>query len=408
MFLCVFMLVSMFQVYEFYLLFHSFFTACRCRRVLEVFMYILMYMMQTIPYLCVGIPAVTMMCSFLSIVMVAFIYKASYKKNFLVALFIFVLMLMAEFLTGTFFGYVNMELFLKEEYYSIFATVFLPVVQYVIVMIVKNCRFIQDGEKVSVSYWLVSVLLPIFTVYVFFAIYRQPALSETELVMSTAALLLLNVGIVYLFDRQMEKQRLEMETKYQKNQLAIMDETVKQVRKYKHDLQKHISMLAVFVEEEKKAEALEYLFEMESDITQGQKYAESGNIDLDSILNYKLQEAYVEKILVDLKVNVPKEMRFSVYDMNRLLSNLLDNSIEACKNLEVEKRKIDLEIIYDSCFLMIHIVNHHNPGVKIEKENPEGHGYGTRIVHDIVEKYQGTYDIVSKDGIYDVEVVLFM
>ena len=408
MFRHIFLLTTIVQVYELYIFFRTFFQESRLGHLPEMVSYIMMYALQTIPYLWLGIPIVTMLCSFMSVMITAMIYKSGRKKKLLVGVLAFVLMLMSEFLVGTIFGYVDMELFSKEEYYSIFGTVCLPLVQYIIVLVVKNCRHIREGEKISKLYWLVSISLPLFTVYIFFVLYRQPMLSNGELALVTAILFLMNIGIVYLFDHQMEKQMLVIRAEYQEKQLAIMDKTVEQVRKYKHDFEKHISMLTVFLDEGKSHEAMMYLSSMRENIEKSQKYAESANTNLDSILNYKLQEAYMADIQVELITKVPKMLQFSVYDLNRVLSNLLDNSIEACKNLDVDRRIIQVEIVYDVTYLYISISNPYDPNVKQEKENPDEHGYGIQIVKDIVNKYDGTYDTYAGETNYEVEVTLFL
>lgn len=408
MFFLIFISVSAFQVYEFYMLFHTIFARCRMKKSYEILVYIIMYLMQTLPYVLFGIPAVTMTCSLMSVMLVSMIYEADWKKNLFMGLLAFVLMLMGEFIVGNAFGYIRMSLFSREEYYSIFGTVCLPVVQYLIVLIFRNRRYIRYGAKLLVSYWIVSLILPVFTVYLFFVIYRQPVLSHIELVISTIVLFLLNIGIVYLFDYQVERQLLEMRTEYQERQLAIMDKSVERVRKYKHDLEKHISMISVFVQDGRAEDAMAYLTDIQKNMIEGERFVESENTNLDSVLNYKLQEAYMSGIQVEVETKVPKTLDVSVYDLNRLISNLLDNSIEACQQLDSMERKIQIEISYNLSFLYIHVSNSYDPNTRLEKNNPEEHGYGTRIVKDIVSKYKGTYEVDTEKGIYDVKLSLFL
>ena len=66
---------------------------------------------------------------------------------------------------------------------------------------------------------------------------------------------------------------------------------------------------------------------------------QSGNLEIDSVLNLKLKEAEVKGIEVDVEIAVPEKLGMSAYDLTVILGNILDNAIEATEKA-AEPRKI--------------------------------------------------------------------
>ena len=67
----------------------------------------------------------------------------------------------------------------------------------------------------------------------------------------------------------------------------------------------------------------------------------SGNFEIDSVMNYMLYRAKEEQCNVNVKVQLPKTVAHS-FDINVILGNLLENSIEAAR--QTEEKRLDIEI----------------------------------------------------------------
>lgn len=420
LFTVIFLITSVFQVYEFYLLFQCFLQNSKTNRFFVILAYMGLFIMTTVPYLLFNIPIVTLICSYAGTLLVTLVYEGTWKIKILSGTFTMGIMVWAECVVAVFSGYIGLKVFQSNEYHSMFGTVCLPIVEFMIVLIVRNFKNMKSGENVSALYWIISITLPIVSVYLLLLFYRQPYLNSFDVICCILILFIINIFVFYLYDKQMqnfrikqEKETLELQSKYQLNEMELMYGTVEKSKSLRHDFLKHISMISYLNEQGNKEELAEYLEEIQNNVKLQQKYIETGNFVFDSILNYKIQTAMEEGICIEVQAKVPAELKVSIYDMNVILSNLIDNSIEAVR--KIENKKIEIEIIYSKNRLQIHIKNPcgdvltNDKGMYLTtKHDRETHGYGLRNVRTIVERYDGIMEVKNKDNVFSAFVCLFL
>ena len=84
---------------------------------------------------------------------------------------------------------------------------------------------------------------------------------------------------------------------------------------------------------------------MQSDIEDATYFAVSENSAVDAILNEKLLEAQNQQTNLRFEVASLKNTRANAVDLCIILSNALDNALEACAKIpDVEERFITLKI----------------------------------------------------------------
>ncbi len=420
MFVAISMISEVFLTYEIYLLMRCFFKECRVPRLTEVFAYVILYVMLTMPNLMLGIPFVNFICSTGSVMLITVCYKGSWRTRILSGVFVFVIFTLSESIVALLSGYVNVNLFKTSDYYSAFGIICLPVVTYFIVLIVRNLRNIKGGGQVPASYWIISVTLPVLTVFVFLLLYQQTELASYSIIACTVVLFAINVSVIYLYDHQIEsfqvqkeKEILELQNQYQISQLKKMNEVLEKLREQRHDFIKHISMLSYINEQGDRERLADYLGEIQENIGRQQTCVETGNFVIDGILNYKIHEAEQLNILMKADVKVPQDLELSIYDMNVILTNLLDNSIRAVKQLK--EREITLQILYSKNRLKILVSNRYAGNLKKQNGrfltthiNSDQHGYGLKNVEKIVKKYDGIFEAGVDGGRFNVEICLFL
>jgi len=410
---------DIFQTYCYYLAFRCFFETCRLSKKGEFIAFFFFFLQTTIPHLTVNIAAVTATLAISGCIWISFIYEGTIKKRLISAVFAFSIIALSECLVAAVSGYLHLDFMESEDYVSIYAMVCLPLVEYLVVRILQNFKNIRKGENVPALYWLISGLLPIFSFCLYILFYKQIHWTQVELVAFVILLFLINIFVFFLYDRliehyrvEQEKENLALQNENQMNQLQIMQKTGETARQQRHDFIKHISMIAQLNREGRQKEVDEYLAEIKENVQLQQKYVQTGQFVLDSILNYKIQEAATEGINIETKIKVFPELKLSAYDMNSILTNLLDNSIEAVRELEEKRVSVMIEYVKGKLYILVK-----NPYNKIlsqdgnyltTKKDSVNHGYGLKIVEEIVNKYDGSFKIETEKEIFSVRICLLL
>ena len=143
------------------------------------------------------------------------------------------------------------------------------------------------------------------------------------------------------------------------------------------------------------------------------EHAQSGNIVVDSILNYKLREAKNKGAQIELELKIPRELNIFPFDMGVILGNLLDNAITAVSKRDRE-RKIKVSMYFEKNTVYINIENTFDGNLIIEEgrykttnKDKFNHGFGLLSVKKILEKYNGEIHISSDGQVFTANVLLY-
>lgn len=100
-------------------------------------------------------------------------------------------------------------------------------------------------------------------------------------------------------------------------------------------------------------------------------------------------------------------------DLCSLLSNILDNAITACKNCQIDSKRIFINIISDEYKYVFCVKNsipesvlQHNPDLITTKSDKDNHGMGVKIIRSIAAKYDGKVDYYEEDKEFCCSVIL--
>ena len=222
-----------------------------------------------------------------------------------------------------------------------------------------------------------------------------------------------NFDLIFL-DIEMDKILLGQQNKYYQKQFELMESSLKTTKAMRHDLRNHLSVIYALIDKGERDAALKHLAKMTDVYDDKKQYACSENIDIDSILNFKIQEAERQNIKVALDLSVPAKMSIASFDLAIILGNLLDNAIEAVAELEKE-RQIKTNINYDKGRLIILVENPYqgervkdgNRYLSTNKELSQ-HGLGLENVKSVLQKYDGSMDINQRSNIFSVSLLLFV
>lgn len=212
-------------------------------------------------------------------------------------------------------------------------------------------------------------------------------------------------------EEKIENSILEMRNSMLSEKYNSLNEIYMSNSKLFHDLNNHLNVLYQLLEEENVLGAKEYIQQIGEPILKLSKVAWTGVSVVDVVLNSKIQKMKELGIDANVNVEIPQNANIYANDLCTVLSNLLDNAIEAVEKLENNK-KITIIIRRINFFLFIRVVN---PCIDLKKfktfpttkkENNVMHGWGLQSVNDVVSKYDGTIECINDNGEFMVDVML--
>ena len=224
---------------------------------------------------------------------------------------------------------------------------------------------------------------------------------------------IINIIMFYTFeyinsidDKKREDELIKQQNIYYNRQFELMRESNEKLHALRHDLKNHTMYMQSKSGED--ANIFDYKDELDSMLGKNE-YAKSGNLLIDSILNFKINEAVEKGFKCKLKLIVPDEINIKETDLVILFGNMIDNSIEHC--LESEK-EIRLAVKYESGILYIDssnasqkitIVDGKIITSKLDKKN---HGMGLKNITRVVEKYNGEFLIENENDRFRISIMM--
>lgn len=220
--------------------------------------------------------------------------------------------------------------------------------------------------------------------------------------------------LITIMDKQSIAEIMASEQKNLQRHLEEMELPFNEIRKIKHDLLNHYSVIEYLVKADEKERCLTYMKKLLGTVQTIVTYYKTGNPIADAIVNQKIYWSRQYGIEYDLKIDVPEKMVLSSEDFATILFNLFDNAIEATKEVEEERRKIKVMIYTYQNKLLISFSNPviSNPIMengelrRRKKENSEEHGHGMKNIEYAAKKYNGYIQYICEKQMFNIEVLV--
>lgn len=293
-------------------------------------------------------------------------------------------------------------------------------IEYIMLKIYKKSK----GYDGNFSIFFMFCIPAVFLVMVFLITYILPVNNLLRLIL-LACVLLVNICLMILYNRvissydeRLENEVLGKQNEYYKQQIETVIESDEKIRLLRHDMRNHIEIIGNMVRDGKYDKLDDYVVSLVGELESAlniRKF-DTGNFEFDAILNGKLVEGEQKKIHMNCMVQVPEKINIVPFDMSIIIGNLFDNAIRAAEALPEEKREIDVVFCYKREALFMDIRNAYDGDLKVDDEqqflttkgDTNEHGLGLKNVMKTIEKYKGDVKINAEDGIFDVQVILYL
>ena len=409
---------NLFRIYLIYRFANIFFDKTVQRKEQILFAGACFYVMNTALFWIFHTMWINIVCNLIGISGIIRLYTKSIKTNIFVTGMIYLINMGCD-VAGTmlFIQYEDGQKFNQiYEIVSVFMIFVCLLLAEKIITMHKNAEQTQNASL---------ILVPLCSIAVIWLLTYSDACEEMGIAIVALGLLVINFFMLYLYNQlrrfishQYETEMLKNQVQIYANQLDVILQSEEKVKALRHDMKHHMNELKLLANKYGAAEIQNYIDQMECFIHNPKEIVSSGNMEIDSVLNYMLQKAKAELETVTIKVILPEEIKHS-FDLNVLIGNLLENAIEAARqtnekylNVIIELKRGVLKIQIDNSFVPGSIpTKEEGNGGKIfqtTKRKKEQHGIGLKNVKKIVESYNGNMDIQTNGDIFSVKLILYM
>lgn len=297
------------------------------------------------------------------------------------------------------------------------------IILFIAALIIRKLWKPNDSlDMISNTEWLCLSFFPFFTIVSLSVMFLRLNFDNevfSILLVIAFGLVIMNFVIFYLIsgivnrEKTIRNNRLIQErTKNQMNIYRNMDDIYNRQRKRTHDYKNQFGCIQGMLVNGKIEETIEYIGNITGSLMKDLDTIHTNNAVVDAVINQKYRYAKGRGITIILFVNDLSNLLINEEDLVTLLSNMLDNSIEACEKIQNNK-VIKFKMTNEKNQLFISIQNPVKESLKIinnriitTKENKKEHGIGLLNIYSVVEKYDGTYAIKSKDEWFYLSVLI--
>jgi signal transduction histidine kinase len=213
-----------------------------------------------------------------------------------------------------------------------------------------------------------------------------------------------------LIDHINQKAKEDLDTTEKTYQVELKS-VLTSVRSQRHDMKNHLTVIWGLVKTQSYDKLSAYILSLVNEVKEVDEFYRLGSPALAVLMNTKSSISAERKIAFRTDVDTDSFEQMKTTDLIRLLSNLIDNAIEATETLPVENRFVQVGLKRVSNHYVFEI---HNSGPTIPPEvrermfemgfstkitdGSQERGYGMAIVKEVLRKYNGEISIHSENN----------
>lgn len=331
-----------------------------------------------------------------------------------------------DYISWTFLN--NVFLFMKHEYLlttnlQMFMAILSQSLLFCIVLVVKKYFVKQSTAILTRMEWVRISVFPFFTMITIISmlIYFDMSANEKQkdvLLCIAFGILIMNIFLFYLIGDILKREaKLREEALFCKRVKGEIDmyrqisENYNQQRKREHEYRNQIMVVGALVRDRKLDKLENYLSKWAEQPENRVDYFDANHVIVNAILNTKYQEAKDKGIVFVVRINDLSHIQIQDEDLVIILSNLLNNAIEACGSCT--NRVIKIKLLKEKKQTVMSVINTFGTKPVLSggeyqttKGNKAAHGIGIRNVKETVTKYGGSCVIKHDECLFRFSIVI--
>lgn len=213
------------------------------------------------------------------------------------------------------------------------------------------------------------------------------------------------------YAQNIQLRLIQQQQQYQAQHMEQLRDIVADYHHLRHDMKNHIACMDRLLSQEKYDDLKKYFYSLSKDIYALDNQIETGNEIVNQVINMKYATSRRLNIPMEIQAAIPKTLDIPDHLLCSVLSNLLDNAIEA--SAKIQNPEISIKVTMVKGYLSITVQNRIEEwqretalSHKTTKSKPQLHGLGLSIVQETVQKYNGISSFEIENDIYTASIML--
>ena len=187
---------------------------------------------------------------------------------------------------------------------------------------------------------------------------------------------------------------------------------IDEARQAKHDVRHHVLMVREYLRSGQLQELEAYLDAYTESLPETRSLIYCQNHATNAVLGYFHQQAQRYNITMDIFVQLPETIAIPETTISVVLGNLLENAVDACKNIRSGEKRITVRGKYQMASVFFEITNTYSGILQKDKSGDfqstksTNRGLGLHSVSQIAQSQGGMLELEAKDGIFRASVLL--
>lgn len=345
-------------------------------------------------------------------------------KSFVLAVMYQIIILGIDYMSVLFTAAIFKDMTdMEYSSYGYMLVVFSKMLMFIVVMLIRKNTGNDYADILKDTEWLRFIIVPMFSICVITAMLMISGgitnQKQQDLFFVIAVFLVgINMAIFYLIGDIMKRERKSREDDLYRQQvqssmelLNTMKENHEKQKKRAHEFKNQLLCIEALAMQEKYDELKEYIAQLGGELNSQNVYIKSNNVFVDAIINTKFSECVEKNIMLITRLSDLSTVEIIDDDIVVILSNLLNNAIEACEKCD-DKRVIKLKFVIEEDEIILAVRNSHTNKIEMRdgqivttKSNKSEHGMGIKNIVDVINKYGGEYVIQNNDSEFYISIM---
>lgn len=284
----------------------------------------------------------------------------------------------------------------------------------------------KEGSKIGATVLIATATMSIMSLYGLQKIIQYSlgwtTNPQIDLMICVVSISIFLINIIVYWAIRLVNVSIEKEKEYEliqyQNEVLIKSTEENQAvenewHRIRHDFNNHISCIDMLLQMKDVEKARGYIQKL-TKLTETQTvHTHVGNTVADAVINQKLLRARQYNIEMIIEGKIPAGLQIEDIDLCALMSNALDNAIEAaCQIEDIHQRKIEIRIVEKAQNVWIEISNTVKEDIEAKKtlvttkKDVKRHGIGMRSMSITIKKYKGHLSWSCQEKVFTLNMVL--